>query len=123
MLFKPSYFLVCDLFWSDFLLCQKIGNIWSSNIKSRIRPLALHPMLALHPPPVEERCPWISLFFLDFDRQCGCSGPGGIWGVHKLWGGLPGVPPPSKDGESPSNPNVPCSMFHKLSYECTPIGN
>ena len=31
-------------------------------------------------------------------------------GVHILWGGLPCVPPPSKDGESPSNPNVPCSM-------------
>jgi hypothetical protein len=28
-------------------------------------------------------------------------------GVHILWGGLPCVPPPSKDGESPSNPNVP----------------
>ena len=61
MLFKPSYFLVCDLFWSDFLLCQKIGNIWSSNIKSRIRPLALHPMLALHPPPVKGKFPGISL--------------------------------------------------------------
>ena len=24
------------------------------------------------------------------------------------------VPPPSKDGESPSNPNVPCYMLHAV---------
>ena len=33
-----------------------------------------------------------------------------LWGVHILWGGLPSVPPPSKDGESPSITNVPFSM-------------
>ena len=31
-------------------------------------------------------------------------------GLHIFWCGLPSVPPPSKDGESPNNPNVPCSM-------------
>ena len=28
-------------------------SFWSKTIKSRIRPLALHQMLALHPPPVK----------------------------------------------------------------------
>ena len=39
-----------------------------------------HPMLALNPPPVKGRCPWISLFSQDFDRQCSCPGPGGSGG-------------------------------------------
>ena len=42
-------------------------------------------MLALHSPPVEGRCPWMSLFFWDFDRQRGSPGLWGIWGVHILW--------------------------------------
>ena len=97
MLFKPSYFLVCDLFWSDFLLCQKIGNIWSSNIKSRIRPLALHPMLALHLPPVK------GMLFSVFAGSCGLALQGcSVPGPGSSWGNL-AVPPASKEAESPSN--------------------
>ena len=41
-----------------------VGDIYfgvKPNLKSRIRPLALHPMLALHPPPVKGKFPGMSL--------------------------------------------------------------
>ena len=65
-------------------------------IKPRIRPLALHPMLALHPPPVKGRCLPVLLHKLRLGiTGCGCPGPGSSWGN-------PAVPPASKEAESPS---------------------
>ena len=85
-----------DLCWSDFLTCQEVDTIWSSNIKSRIRPLALHPMLALHLPPVKGKYPPVLPHKLRLGfTGCGCPGPGSSWGN-------PAVPPASKEAESPS---------------------
>ena len=80
-----------------FWFCQKIGHVWSSNIKSRIRLLALHPMLALHPSPVK------GILFSVFAGSCGLSLQGcSIPGPASSWGNL-AVPPARKEAESPSN--------------------
>ena len=64
-MFKGYTFLGVVLTIYTYGLVSFFGRhiFWSkpSKPKSRIRPLALHPMLALHPPPVEGKFPGISL--------------------------------------------------------------
>ena len=76
-------------------------------IKSRIRPLALHPMLALHPPPVKGRYRLRKECFKWSILEVCCPGPG-------ISQGDLAVPPASKDAESPSHPFLLSSTeFHR----------
>ena len=74
-------------------------NTFGNKPKSRVRLLALHPMLVLHSPPVKGRWSW-----LVNDPRTGFY----IWTLRGSapdlgFSGFTSCPPASKEAESPSN--------------------